>query len=181
MPRREGSAMSLEAIQRYNETLLETLGEDAGLRDLDALREGVPRATLRTWLGDFSPPEAPCWEDTRPLSSVDWFPILENRDLSVLPERILPRWGMVTERCALRPCPRRCPSAADLATAMTTSCRRRPSSPGSRWRSSIPAGTGNGGMPQPPLPGAGSPPGPLASAGTGKPGDLPSGWSASWW
>ena len=68
--------MSLEAIQRYNETLLETLGEDAGLRDLDALREGVPRATLRTWLGDFSPPEAPCWEDTRPLSSVDWFPIL---------------------------------------------------------------------------------------------------------
>ena len=102
MPRREGSAMSLEAIQRYNETLLETLGEDAGLRDLDALREGVPRATLRTWLGDFSPPEAPCWEDTRPLSSVDWFPILENRDLSVLPERILPRWGMVTERCALR-------------------------------------------------------------------------------
>lgn len=102
MPRREGSAMSLEAIQRYNETLLETLGEDAGLRDLDALREGVPRATLRTWLGDFSPPETPCWEDTRPLSSVDWFPILENRDLSVLPERILPRWGMVTERCALR-------------------------------------------------------------------------------
>ena len=93
MPRREGSAMSLEAIQRYNETLLETLGEDAGLRDLDALREGVPRATLRTWLGDFSPPEAPCWEDTRPLSSVDWFPILENRDLSVLPERILPRGG----------------------------------------------------------------------------------------
>ena len=77
MPRREGSAMSLEAIQRYNETLLETLGEDAGLRDLDALREGVPRATLRAWLGDFSPPEAPCWEDTRPLSSVDWFPVLE--------------------------------------------------------------------------------------------------------
>ena len=102
MPRREGSAMSLEAIQRYNETLLETLGEDAGLRDLDALREGVPRATLRAWLGDFSPPEAPCWEDTRPLSSVDWFPVLENRDLSALPERILPRWGMVTERCALR-------------------------------------------------------------------------------
>ena len=62
MPRQEGAAMSLEAIQRYNETLLETLGEDAGLRDLDALREGIPRAELCAWLGDFSPPEGPCWE-----------------------------------------------------------------------------------------------------------------------
>lgn len=114
MPRREGSAMSLEAIQRYNETLLETLGEDAGLRDLDALREGVPRATLRTWLGDFSPPEEPCWEDTRPLSSVDWFPILENRNLDALPETVHPRWGMVTERCSLRLLP----------TGMAV-CRRR--------------------------------------------------------
>ena len=85
--------MSLEAIQRYNETLLETLGEDAGLRDLDALREGIPRAELRAWLGDFSPPEGPCWEDTRPLSSVDWFPILENRNLDALPETVHPAGG----------------------------------------------------------------------------------------
>ena len=114
MPRQEGSAMSLGAIQHYNETLLETLSEDAGLRDLDALREGVPRAELRAWLGDFSPPEEPCWEDTRPLSSVDWFPVLENRDLSALPECVLPRWGIVTERCSLRLLP----------TSMAV-CRRR--------------------------------------------------------
>ena len=93
MPHREGPAISPEAIQRYNETLLETLGEDAGLRDLDALREGIPRAELRAWLGDFSPPEGPCWEDTRPLSSVDWFPVLENRDLSALPSVSSPAGG----------------------------------------------------------------------------------------
>lgn len=102
MPRQEGSAMSLEAIQRYNETLRKTPGEDAGLQDLDALREGVPQETLRAWLGDFSPPEGLCWEDMRPLSSVDWFPLLENRNLDTLPESALPHWGMVTERCALR-------------------------------------------------------------------------------
>ena len=94
--------MSLEAIQRYNETLRKTPGEDAGLQDLDALREGVPQETLRAWLGDFSPPEGLCWEDMRPLSSVDWFPLLENRNLDTLPESALPHWGMVTERCALR-------------------------------------------------------------------------------
>ena len=90
MPYREGPAISLGAIQRYNETLLKTLGADAGLRDLDALAAGIPKAELRAWLGDFSPLESPCWEDTRPLSSVDWFPILENRDLSALPEIALP-------------------------------------------------------------------------------------------
>ncbi len=118
MPHREGPAISPEAIQRYNETLLQTLGEDAGLRDPEALGQGVPRETLRRWLEDLSPPEEPCWEDTRPLSSVDWFPPLENRALSPLPETIQPRWGMVTERCALR----------QLPTALPV-CRR----PGDRY------------------------------------------------
>ena len=108
MPRREGPAMSLGAIERYNETLLR-LGEDAGLRDLDALREGVPRGTLRRWMGEFSPPEGPCYEDARPLTSVDWFPILENRAPDNLPETAFPRWGMVTERCALRLLPTHLP------------------------------------------------------------------------
>ena len=118
MPRQEGTAMSLEAIQRYNETLLRTLGQDAGLQDLDILREGVPQETLRAWLGDFSPPEGLCYEDTRPLTSVDWFPLLGNRNLDALPESALPRWGMVTERCALR----------HLPTALPV-CRR----PGDRY------------------------------------------------
>ena len=86
MPHREGPAISPEAIQRYNETLLQTLGEDAGLRDPEALGQGVPRETLRRWLEDLSPPEEPCWEDTRPLRSVDWFPPLEHRALQDLGE-----------------------------------------------------------------------------------------------
>ena len=103
MPRREGPpAMPPEAVQRYNQTLLRTLGEDAGLRDLNALRDGVPRDTLHRWLTEFTPPEGPCYAGSLPLTPVDWFPVLENRNLSALPERVVPRWGMVTERCPLR-------------------------------------------------------------------------------
>ena len=142
MPRREGPAMSLGAIERYNETLLH-LGEDVGLRDLDALREGVPRGTLRRWMGEFSPPEGPCYEDARPLTSVDWFPILENRAPDNLPETAFPRWGMVTERCALRLLPTQLPAMLPVSlwrilppltrTLLPMPIRRKPPMPTPIW------------------------------------------------